>query len=307
LETIWIGPEGGKVPDNITRLQQYIQKMNLKAFRSGATEGDGDALDSLRAGGKKGKGNSKSMFFSFYLSSDMEPKKLTDQVAFEWCNYGNMLRVKELQSMDTETPIIIYNLCSMNQRSVIQEEIKLCLEAIQEDMMRMDGGLFDGEIDWELASASPPEVNLRCNIPNILKAKSTNSLNKLPKNLQGCRCAWHLEVDKSKVGHLKELVKYGKKKGFFKEFLGPHTHPTEIVTWDSAPGDLKRAEKFYKEFINYNASMTCTDIHGFHNINAKTAIWEDGEIIQQVSALFSPLSSSLKMARRQWRRYIRQQ
>jgi hypothetical protein len=286
-----IGPEGCKVPDNITRLQSFIQKMNLNAFKANPS-GEGDALDSLRGGNKKDKGRAKAMFFSFFMSCDVEPKKLTDQVAFEWCNYGNMLRVKELQAMDTETPIIIFNVCSMNQRQMIQEEVKACLSAIKDDML--EAGFINEDVNWSTVMTEIPDINLRCNIPNIPKAKSTNALNKLPKSLQGCRRAWHIEVDASKTEQLKELVAHGKKKGFFKEFLGPHAHPTEIVTWDSTPGDIKRTEKFYKEFINYNASMTCTDIPGFHDINAKVGIYEDGSMIQRVSGRFV-LTSLLKL------------
>ena len=78
-----------------------------------------------------------------------------------------------------------------------------------------------------------------------------------------------MEVATDEVSTLQQLVAHGKKKGYFKEILGPHAHRSEVVTRDSTPGDLKRAAKFSKDTTNYNASMTCSDIHGFLDLNNK--------------------------------------
>jgi hypothetical protein len=111
-----------------------------------------------------------------------------------------------------------------------------------------------------LPARPPPKINICNNVVNIPKAKTTHTLTKLPRHLQQCRRGFHIEVATCDIERLKELVRYGKKKGFFKEYLNPHCHPSEITTWESSANDMKRAEKMLKDMVNYNASMTSTDI-----------------------------------------------
>eukprot|EP00956_Cyclotella_meneghiniana_P010075 scaffold13929_cov79-Cyclotella_meneghiniana.AAC.5 len=282
LKDIWIGNDGVRVPDNITMLQDYVLNMNLRQFKP--SQAPKDALDSL--GGNSGKKQSKNMYFSFYLSCDKEPTKLIEQVGFEWCEFGTFLRVKELQAMETITPILLYNVCAMVPRQTIQHELTFCLNKIKEDMMVAED-ILASDVSFVTATSEPPQVNVRHNVAHVPKAKSSQALMKLPRHLQQCRRAYHLEVSASKADQLKELVRYGKKKGFFKEYLGPHTHPSEVMTWESSANDTKRAEQVMKSHVNYNASMTCTDVFGFHDINARVTIPGQG---QQVSGRFCIIS-----------------
>jgi hypothetical protein len=90
---------------------------------------------------------------------------------------------------------------------------------------------------------------------------------KLPSNIQTCRKVLHLEVDKHDLEFVEHLVKYAKSNGIYRQWWGPHAHPTEGVDWTSTPGDIKRAAKFAVRTTNYNASMTSIDVHGFLDLN----------------------------------------
>lgn len=288
LSTIHIGPGGVKTPSNMTRLSCYMLNMNLNQFKA-VDNGGGDALDSI-SGKKKAGGRGRSMYFTFYLSSDVEPRKIVDMVGFEWCKFGVFLRVKELQATDTSTSLVLWNVCSMIQRATIQEEFSLCLKMIRNDMdFSIDDDEVDYDVDWATAAVPPPKVNLRSNVPNIPKSKTQS--NKLPKHLLSFRRAFHVEVSVEDEARLKSLVKYGKKKGHFKEILGPHSHVTEVVNWESPASDLKRADGFFRDFINYNASMTITDVEGLLDLNRRIAIKDErGRAVQYVSGRFCLLS-----------------
>jgi hypothetical protein len=273
LHGTWLGEGGIKVPENMKKLQNFILNMNLKQFKS--ISGNGYALDSLRPGGPHNKVRSKNMYFSFYLSCDVEPTKLVEQISFEWCKFGNFLKGVELQSVNTSTPILIYKVYSMVPRATSHEEVSTCLKAIHDDLV-LATDFFSEAVSWETTITAPPQINVHLKVAHIPRAKSSHALSKLPGRLQSCRQAFHIKVAASDVEHLRELVRYGKKKGFFKEYLGPHSHPTVVAMWESSENDIKRSEKILKEFISYNASMTSTDIHGIHNLSCKVPFIQHG-------------------------------
>ena len=283
---LFIGTGGHKVPDNMTRLRSYILNMNINQFKEGGGRQQGDALDSLGGKGKK-QGGGKVLYFVCHISCDRDPRKLVENVAFEWMSYGNMLRVKELQSVETETPIIFYNLSTEVQKATVVEEVNQCLKLAQE---RMSNAIDFAGYDWEVAMGDLPEVTIRSNIPRPPKSKSVKETGKLPNYLQNSKRTWHLECSRANTSKVLGLVKYGKKIGIFKEILGPHVHPTEMATYESSANDIKRAHRFFKDHINYNASMTCTDINGIQDISATVHIYEGRRIVQSVSGKFCLIS-----------------
>eukprot|EP00956_Cyclotella_meneghiniana_P027275 scaffold60862_cov41-Cyclotella_meneghiniana.AAC.5 len=256
---VWLGDCGVVVPDNATRLQNFILNMNIKQFKP--NQAPKDALSTIGGGNQNSKG--KNMY--------LDPVKLVDQVSFEWCEFGNFLCVKELQSVETNTPILFYNLCGMVPRTTIQTEVVFCLERIKQDLVEGDDVYCDS-VSLETALGPLPKINIRQNVAHVPKAKNVQAFIKLPRHLQQHRRAFHIEVAAEDEERLKELVKHGKKKGYWKEHLGPHVHPSEVMTWDSSANDTKRAEQMLRNFFNYNASMTTTEVHGIHDINSSVQI-----------------------------------
>jgi hypothetical protein len=66
----------------------------------------------------------------------------------------------------------------------------------------------------------------------------------------------------------------------FKLFRGKHCHVTEVLSWDSPHGDLKRGAKFTKKSTNFNISMTGIDIAGLLDLNDTIDVFneQDGYI-----------------------------
>jgi hypothetical protein len=247
LDIIAIGPEGHKVPTNLTNLSNYFLGINAKHLNAKADNEEGDALASLRPG-KKEQGKSKMAYFSFYLSCDVPPKQIVEQIGLEWSRYGNFMRVKELQHINTSTPIVCHNLFIHSSKSIVQSELNHCFKTIQQELR--DSYSFDNDIPFEVAHGKIPDFGLRLNVPNIPHQHKGN-VNKMPKNLQICKKNFHIESADEDRECLKKLVAGGKKLGVFKEILGAHVHLTETVDWESPLGDLKRAVKFHKDSTNY--------------------------------------------------------
>jgi hypothetical protein len=101
---------------------------------------------------------------------------------------------------------------------------------------------------------------------------------------------FHGECDSKEKARVEYYVAHGKRKGIFKEILGPHVHVTTVTTYDSTPGDIRRADKFHMNTINYNFSMTSTDVPGFTYLNQKVDIREGETVIQRVSLRYCLLS-----------------
>jgi hypothetical protein len=136
---------------------------------------------------------------------------------------GNFLRVKELQSFTTETPIVSHNLHISTQKHMLQSELETCLLAAQADFRdSYDSIQLDTEY-WTITRCDPPKINLCLNVPNIPKQKAP-ATSRVSNTMVACRKVWHLEVDAAEVEKLKVLVRHGKKKGIFKEYMGQHIH-----------------------------------------------------------------------------------
>jgi hypothetical protein len=139
----------------MTTLCNYILRLNPNHLRESNQGSGGDALDSIQPGEKKGNNNpNQTCYFTFYLSSDVEPSELISQGSYEFMNVGAFLRVKDLQTLDSESPIIFHNLYSLNHRPTIQSEITQCFELIHEDMYDTDF-MADGDhpLEWALLKA----------------------------------------------------------------------------------------------------------------------------------------------------------
>lgn len=149
--------------------------------------------------------------------------------------------------------------------------------------------MADGDHPIEWALLQTPTVLTKLNIPRISRPRNS-AVNKIPKHMVMLKKVFHGECDSKDKLRVEYYVAHGKRKGIFKEILGPHVHVTTVMTYDSTPGDIRRADKFHMNTINYNFSMTSTDVPGFTDLNHKVEIREGGKVIQNVSLRYCLLS-----------------
>jgi hypothetical protein len=129
----------------------------------------------------------------------------------------------------------------------------------------------------EFFSKDIPHFTIRAKVPNLPGANSQKR--KVAAKYEGTKKQIHLEMDVGDKPFFKALIDVGKKFNIFKEYWGPHVHITEVVSWESPPGDLKRAESFATKSMNYNASLTATDIDGFLNLNNTIDVVKNGKVL----------------------------
>jgi hypothetical protein len=79
LSFSFIGEGGCRVPENMTKMNNYFFNLDARAFR--AKQGGGDALSEMRPGKKDGKSNNE--YFTCYISSNVETKEIVSQVSVE--------------------------------------------------------------------------------------------------------------------------------------------------------------------------------------------------------------------------------
>ena len=72
------------------------------------------------------------VYFTMAVASDKDPAEIMDRIRQEWGRMGGkMLKVKDLQSFDSETIISLFNICTQIPKKLILEEFKSILYAAQ--------------------------------------------------------------------------------------------------------------------------------------------------------------------------------
>ena len=96
------------------------------------------------------------------------------------------------------------------------------------------------------------------------------------QNLSFCaqlaRRAWHVKVEKRHVETLKKLVEAAKEVGLVEAMWGQQAHISEAADNNTSPGEIKRFIKFAQRYVNFHCSMTCDNLKGIMNLDAKAAI-----------------------------------
>eukprot|EP00956_Cyclotella_meneghiniana_P036472 scaffold126145_cov44-Cyclotella_meneghiniana.AAC.2 len=285
LEKDGIGEGGSKVPNNMTLMCNYCIGLNAKIFQSKGTHNNNnddeeqDNLGTLGGNGttnnnKKNKRNTTIAYFQIRISTMKDPLLLVSQVSFEWGKFGLYIRKKELQAMETETHFVFYFLYSFGGRVTIMEELNWMLKQAQAKMLQ-DSNCY--EVPMEYMTNTIPEFNLRMNVPKMPRVNTHEK--KVQSKYESTKKHFHLEIRKEDKDMFLALITYLKKQGTIKEHWGSHVHCTEVVDYNSTPGDLKRAEKFYYRSMNYNASLTASDMDGFKNLNDAVQITKGEDVL----------------------------
>jgi hypothetical protein len=170
----------------------------------------------------------------------------------------------------------------MVPKRIIQAEWDQCLTEIR-DRMHEEDLFLDGGHPYSWGIEAIPASSFRSNVPWIPGTK-TQGVSKMPRHLQNCRRHFHPEVAASETEKVKILVAQGKRWGVFKEKWGAHAHPTEVRTFDTISTDIARTVSTMRGSTNYNASLTCAEIHGFGDLDARISIKDSsGNTIQRCS------------------------
>ena len=275
-------PLGGQssttVPSNMTALSNYIKGLNPRSFQtSNKPTQDAQAPDTSSSR------RSIMAYGVISISCDKEPELLVNQISYEWARFGNQMKIKDLQAVETITPFAIYFVYALTHKQTLIDEQHDIFKAAQKKMHETDYFL-DHDLPMNWGYKPLPLCSLRTNVPRIPKHSEPINMARLPSNIQTCRRVLHLEIDKTDLEMVSHLVNFAKKQGLYNQWWGSHAHPTEGVDWQSPPGDIRRAARFAVKTTNYNASMTSIDVYGFLDLNDTIQVRKpDGTVVRSMT------------------------
>jgi hypothetical protein len=154
------------VPTNMTALSNYVKGLNPRAFQSQGTtsqeaQDTGPPVNSRRAGSSQAYG-------VISISCDKDPESLVNQISYEWARFGNHLKIKELQAIETSTPFTIYFVYALSHHQTLIDEQQEILKAAQKQIHNEDYFIeHDLPIRWGYCPL--PLCSLRMSIPRIPK------------------------------------------------------------------------------------------------------------------------------------------
>ena len=206
------GPQNNKVPSNMTALSNYVKGLNPRAFQSATKHHLASADPTLPLSSRN---TTTSLAYGVLtLSCDKDPELLINQVSYEWARFGNNIKIKELQAVETKTPYQIYYVYALTHRQTLIDEQRDIFKSAQTRMHHEDYFL-DHDLPIEWGYRPLPLCSLRINVPRIPKHSEPTNMAKLPSNIQTCRKVLHLEVDKHDLEFVEHLVKYAKTNGIY--------------------------------------------------------------------------------------------
>ena len=114
-----------KIPTNMTLLSGHfkiLSEKNRNPFEKQKVWKNGKEV--------KGERRNTTIYFSMAIASGEEPEELIARICHEWhCRGGNLLKIKELQSFDSETIFCILNVFTSVPKNNVLCELRTILTA----------------------------------------------------------------------------------------------------------------------------------------------------------------------------------
>ncbi len=127
-----------KIPTNMTLLSGHfkiLSEKNRNPFEKQKVWKNGKKV--------KGERRNTTIYFSMAIASGEEPEELIARICHEWhCRGGNLLKIKELQSFDSETIFCILNVFTSVPKNNVLCELRTILTAAQEMAQASDPSEF---------------------------------------------------------------------------------------------------------------------------------------------------------------------
>ena len=255
------------IPANMTMLGGYVKisDKSLRAFERKSTPRPKDGK-SVR----KDTYLNDMIYFTLAIACDTEPREIISGISVEWMRAGGVgLYRKEIQAFNTMSPFVIfylYNNTSVQTvmaefRRMMEEAIKLLEEADGTDPLEMQG---------------VPNFAFRKSFPKLPGAEPEEFAGLKPRQA-AARKAWHVEMEVQHVHQFARLIETCKEVRLFDLIWGGHVMISEVVDYDSPPGDVKRVLKAAKKHTCFQVSMTGVQLYGITDLDTEVACVQTGE------------------------------
>jgi hypothetical protein len=222
------------VPTNMT-----IMGVHFKIFSNGK-----NSFEKQKAWGNKTKKDEEEfrgpiIYFSFAIATDEDPEELLARIIHEWQRRGSiLLRIKELQSFESETVLSLFNICTAVPKKVILDKILTILAQAQSFAQEVDFTKFNWNVEDLPTDSTLPAMVICLQNPK-LPGQDTSNYSKLSWRVQANRKVYHVECNRRYATDIKRLAQVAKEANMVTKMWGKHAHVSEVIDKNSTPSKIK--------------------------------------------------------------------
>ena len=229
------------------------------------------------------------------IATEEEPSEILKCINQEWFKQGGRyIRVKELQSFDSETIITLFNVSIQVPKKCLLEEYKMILMDAQKLAKNMQLNDFDFDANDLPENSTIPAIELRLQVPK-LPGQDTSHFNKLEYRVSNNRRAYHVECNKRFSVAIKRLTQLAKEFHIVTDYWGRHAHVSKVADSESTPSKIKSLCQVAQTHTNYQISMVVEDILGITNLDAAAALYTENSELTRGLPLRHVLLTKFKL------------
>jgi hypothetical protein len=210
---------------------------------------------------KKEKGSS-NVYARFRLKSQVPTEEIINHVSFKFTHLGGTkLYKKQMQAMETETPMMLLFVSNGTKHSSIASDMKQLMELSYNDIKTK---LMMPE---EYKNRDMPAFSLKVNTPCLPEKKKNN--NKAYDHLrkQGKK-TFHFKVAKSDIPFFKFLCNHAHRMKLDTKYFGKFAKLTDTLGNNAPVSNCTRLRRCIHGHLNFHLSSTSITIHGIDNLDA---------------------------------------
>ena len=209
------------------------------------------------------------VYFSFAVSSDVDPEVMVTLVQHEWSRVGGVrLQKKEVQTFDSKTSYILPFVHNQGNQSTLIAELTSGLELALQHLRSTD------QLPEEHLSRDVPTICLRLMVPR-LPGENTHAWQPgLPHKLQLARKVFHVECSAEDLAFLSLLLETAKDLGYFQRLWGKWAMVSKVLDKTASSGEKKRLSNVLHAHSSYQYSMMNDSVSGITNVDGKAALFD---------------------------------
>jgi hypothetical protein len=215
------------------------------------------------------------VYFLLAMATDKDPEDLLSRIIHEWQRRGGiLLRIKELQSFESDTILAFYNIFTTTLKKYLLQEFRAILQEAQSMAQDVEPTDFFWSMEDLPSNSILPALELCLQNPK-LPGQDMSHFSKMSWRAQANRKAFHLECNRRLAANIKKLTQLAKESNLVTQMWGKHTHISKVVDKDSTSSEIKRLIKVAQLHTNYQCSMLLEDIIGITNLDATAPIFKE--------------------------------
>lgn len=233
------------IPSNMTAFGRYIFSSSpaWRFKKKGAKPGD------------------NTVYFSFTVSSTVDPVTICSAIHLEWGRQnGDRLGIKTVQCHDTTAPIMFFRLWSEGPTDGLLMELR---EILTQAWIY---GRHKGD-DFLPDTLSLPDMSFRKSIPQLKGSNAHAFTPNLPPHINNARKVVHLEVGKAHAALILHLVTIAKNTEIFDAWWGKTVHPTTVLDADAPKKDRDALESMAHDHTCYICAVRTERLIGIARLD----------------------------------------